>query len=115
MPEVRIQVHDYELADLFYAMEFMDLVEVGCLTEYVDHRAVRTAKSCSGVSYPIRLRDKTGRSLALIHYLTCSSGETIPFPTMIRVGDARIYRIGHSPRPQAYAQSAAQIGERASD
>ena len=111
MPEVRIQVHDYELTDLFYAMEFMDLVEVGCLTEDIDYRSVRAAKSCDGTSYPIRLRDKEGRSRALIHYLTCSSGETLPFPTMIRVGDARIYRVGHSRRPEPHAPQRVRTSE----
>lgn len=111
MPEVRVQVHDYELADLFYAMEFMDLVDVGCLTEQVDHRSVRPAKSCDGVSYPVRLLDKDGRSRALIHYLTCSTGETLPFPTMIRVGDARIYRVGHSQRPAVVRRDASDREE----
>ena len=32
---------------------------------------------------------------------TCSTGETLPFPTMIRVGDTHIYRLGHTPRPAA--------------
>ena len=38
MPELWVQLRDDELADLFYAMNFLDLVEAGCLSEDVSYR-----------------------------------------------------------------------------
>lgn len=99
VPEARVQVRDYELFDLFFAMRFPDLVDAGCLIEDVSYRSVGSAKSCDGTSYVIRLRDKTDSVVAIVHYLTCSTGETLPFPTAIRVGAVRIYRVGHDRRP----------------
>lgn len=82
-------------------MGFPELVEAGCLTEDVSYRSVGPAKSCDGTSYVIRLRDKHDRAVAIIHYLTCASGETLPYPTAIRVGGVRIYRVGHDRRTEA--------------
>ena len=108
MPEARIQIRDYELFDLFFAMNFPELVDAGCLAEDVSYRSVGSAKSCDGTSYVIRLRDKTDRVVAIVHYLTCSTGETLPFPTAIRVGEVRIYRVGHDRRPQTSPTDAAK-------
>ena len=108
MPEVRIQIRDYELFDLFFAMDFPELVDAGCLAEDVSYRSVGSAKSCAGTSYVIRLRDKRDRVAAIVHYLTCSNGETLPFPTAIRVGEVRIYRVGHDRRPDHARADAAK-------
>ena len=49
----------------------------------------------------IQVQDYELASLFTAMDLTCSSGETLPFPTMIHVGDTNIYRLGHTPRPAA--------------
>ena len=89
-------------------MSFPELVDAGCLVEDVSYRSVGSAKSCDGTSYIVRLRDKTDRVVAIVHYLTCSSGETLPFPTAIRVGEVRIYRVGHDRHPDRSRADAVQ-------
>ena len=89
-------------------MRLPELVDAGCLTEDVSYRSVGPARSCDGTSYVIRLRDKTDRVVSIIHYLTCSTGETLPFPTAIRVGGVRIYRVGHDRRPDDSRADAAK-------
>ena len=90
-------------------MGFPELVDAGCLTEDVSYRSVGSAKSCEGTSYVIRLRDKEDRVVAIVHYLTCGSGETLPFPTAIRVGEIRIYRVGHDRRPETPRELVAEL------
>ena len=52
----------------------------------------------------MQVQDYELADLFTVMDFTCSAGETLPFPTMIRVGDTHIYRLGHTPRPAADAE-----------
>ena len=99
MPLVTIQIPDYELRDLYHAMQFREKLEAGCLSETLRYRDVGPAKNYPGVSYHITLRDSAGTRVARIHYITAESGGTKYWPTYVRAGGVRIFREGHQRPP----------------
>ena len=99
MDTFRVQVADYELCDLFHALQIPTRLAAGCLTETLRYRDVGPAKHFRGVSYHIQLLDKQGTAIARIHCITTEAGRTLYWPTSIRVGDVNIYREGHQRPP----------------
>ena len=99
MSEFKIRVADYELRELYYAMELDVRVAKGCLREAPASRSVKPAKFCDGLSYMMRLLDKEDRTVAVIHHVLCESGRLHVFPSSILVGKVNIYRDGHQRPP----------------
>ena len=97
--EFKIRVADYELRELYYAMELDARVAKGCLREAPASRSVKPAKFCDGLSYMLRLLDKEDRTVAVIHHVLCESGRLHVFPSSVLVGKVNIYREGHQRPP----------------
>ena len=99
MPLATIQIPDYELRDLYHAMQFREKLAAGCLSETLAYRDVVPAKQFPGVSYHITLVEPGGARVARIHCITAESGQTRYWPTYVRVGSVRIFRHGHQRPP----------------
>lgn len=103
MPKPRsVRVQEYELHDLFEALELFERVADGRLTEKLEEKSRRSARRCSlgGESYFIRFCDDDGHTVARVHYLRCVFGHLIGvYPSMARIGDIILYRQDHQRRP----------------
>jgi len=98
MPSVRVP--EYELADLFTALEIWSRLDEGSTT--VDERAAAPARLCSipgAISYYARLTTRGGEQ-ARVHLVDCPiAGVVGRWPSALRVGDVTLYRVGHQARP----------------
>ena len=100
---VTIKVQEYELADLFDALDVFGKIEDGRLAESLE-REPEPSRRCSlgGESYHMWVDDYVCGFEARIHYIRCVFGHVAGcWPSVIKVGDVTIHRQGHQRRPDA--------------
>ena len=99
-PSVRVQ--EYELRDLFAALQIFERLADGRLSETLEPGTARPSRRCSlgGESYFTHVWDSSGRKLARIHYLRCVFGHIIGvYPSALMFREVTLFRQGHQRRP----------------
>ena len=100
-----VRIQEYELHDLFDALELFERAADGRLTQKLEDKTMRPSYRCSlgGQSYFMRFYDDDDRTVARVHYLRCVFGHLIGvYPSMVRIGDVVLYRDGHQRRPEGW-------------
>ena len=96
---ISVQIQEYELHDLFDAVNIFDRIESGALLE-VRREPIDRSRRCSlgGDSLYTRVYEAADPmvEVARIHYVRCVIGV---YPSHIIIGDVLLYRRGHQRRP----------------
>lgn len=99
-PSVRIQ--EYELQDLYAALEIFERIADGRLTETIEEGTARPSRRCSlgGESYFTHVWNDAGRKIARVHYIRCVFGHIVGvYPSALMLEEVTLFRQGHQRRP----------------